>query len=166
MEIAAMDDPSDTATKQRATGGTPKARYEEDLYSWSVEQAALLRAGRVVEADARNIAEELDDVGNEQYNKLESAIRIILLHLLKWDHQPDQRSRSWHLSIQRKHVLKVLRKNPGLRPLIGEAVNEAYELARIEAAGETDRDEATFPAECPYSYNEIMERPITWPPQD
>ncbi len=160
-----MDDPSDTAAKQRATIASPHARYEEDLYSWAIEQAALLRAGRVAEADARNIAEELDDVGNEQYDKLESALRLILMHLLKWDHQPEKRSRSWHLSIrvQRRHVLKVLRKNPGLKPLVREAIDEAYELARIEAAGETDLDEDAFPQECPYAYDEIMERAVTWP---
>jgi hypothetical protein len=39
------------------------ACYDRDLYSWAVEQAALLRAGRIIEADAGNIAEELDDVG-------------------------------------------------------------------------------------------------------
>jgi Domain of unknown function DUF29 len=160
-----MDDPSDTAAKTRTGEHGVRARYEDDLYTWSTEQAALLRAGRVSEVDARNIAEELDDVGNEQYDKLESALRVILLHLLKWDHQPAHRSRSWRLTIwvQRKHVHKVLRKNPGLKPLVGEAIADAYDVARIEAAGETDLDEDTFPLTCPYSYDEIMERPISWP---
>jgi len=161
MEVAAMDDPSDPATKPRATGASSRARYEDDLYSWAIEQAALLRAGRVTEADASNIAQELDDVGNEQYDRLESALRIILLHLLKWDHRPLQRSRSWHLSvrIQRKHVLKVLRKNPGLEPLVAEAIDEAYEVARIEA----DLDEDALPPACPYTYDEITKRPVAWP---
>ncbi|MDQ3559327.1 MAG: DUF29 domain-containing protein, partial [Pseudomonadota bacterium] len=39
------------------------ARYESDLYAWSREQAALLRAGRLGEIDAENIAEEVLDVG-------------------------------------------------------------------------------------------------------
>src|SRR3954463_1621731 len=108
-----MDDRSDPLNKAE-----PRARYDRDLYSWAVEQAALLRSGRVEEVDALNIAEEIDDVGNEQYDRLESALRLILLHLLKWDHQPERRSRSWRLSIlvQRKHVDKGLRKNPGLKP--------------------------------------------------
>ena len=46
--------------------GNAGARYDDDLYTWAVEQAALLRAGKLAEADALNIAEELDDVGNEQ----------------------------------------------------------------------------------------------------
>src|SRR5947207_8608107 len=122
-----IDDPSDTARQRPAEAGHDCARYDRDLYSWAVEQAALLRAGRIAEADALNIAEELDDVGNEQYDKLESALRIILLHLLKWDHQPELRSRSWRssISVQRKHVLRALRKNPGLKPLVDEAITEA-----------------------------------------
>src|SRR5712691_479741 len=115
-----MEAPMDDRTDTKRTAGKEPARYDRDLYSWAVEQAELLRAGRIAEADALNIAEELDDVGNEQYDKLESALRIILLHLLKWEHQPKRRSRSWYLSIlvQRKHVLRVLRKNPGLKSLV------------------------------------------------
>jgi hypothetical protein len=159
-----MDDPSDRAGQRRGNEAREPARYDRDLYSWAVEQAALLRAGRIAEADALNIAEEIDDVGNEQYDKLESALRIILLHLLKWDYQPERRSRSWWASItvQRKHVLRVLHKNPGLKPLIDEAVVEAYETARIEAIAQTSLDDA-FPPDCPYSWREITERPVKWP---
>ena len=162
-----MDDRTGSSKQDRAHPGHGPARYDRDLYSWAVEQAALLRAGRIAEIDAHNIAEELDDVGNEQYEKLESALRIILLHLLKWDHQPERRSRSWSSSIavQRKHVSKVLRKNPGLQPLIDEATSEGYEIARIEAAAQTLLEEDIFPHECPYSWHEIMERKIVWPEQ-
>ena len=55
-----------------------------------MRQAELLRAGRLSEIDPAAIAEEIDDVGEEQYDKLESALRVLMLHLLKWDHQPDQ----------------------------------------------------------------------------
>jgi hypothetical protein len=160
-----MDDPSDRVSQRSSGGGQEPARYDRDLYSWAVEQAALLRAGRISEVDALNIAEEIDDVGNEQYDKLESALRLILLHLLKWDRQPERRSRSWALSIavQRKHVLKVLRKNPGLKPLTDEAVADAFDTARLEAAGETDLELGDFPLECPYSWHQIMEQPVEWP---
>ena len=161
-----MDDRSDP--RGRPTGREEPARYDRDLYSWAVEQAALLRAGRIAEADVLNIAEEIDDVGNEQYDKLESALRVILLHLLKWDHQPERRSRSWRGSIraQRHRVQKVLRKNPGLKARLDEAVAEGYADARIEAANETGLEDDVFPVDCVYSFEEIMERPIDWPPAD
>ena len=161
-----MDDQPDRSA--RAGGEHERARYDRDLYSWAVEQAALLRAGRIAEADVLNIAEEIDDVGLEQYYKLESALRIILLHLLKWDHQPQRRSRSWWASIriQRHHAQRVLRKNPGLKPEVDGAITEAYETARIEASSQTSLEMEEFPADCPYSWDEIMERPINWPPGD
>jgi hypothetical protein len=100
------------------------ATKEADLYSWARHQAELLRAGRLSEIDAAAIAEEIDDVGEEQYDKLESAFRALMLHLLKRDHQPSMRSRSWTLTMreQRRRVERRLRKNPGLKSQVDEAL--------------------------------------------
>ena len=68
--------------------------------------------------------------------------------------------------VHRKHVLKVLRKNPGLKSVADEAVIEAYDIARTEAAAQTSLEEESLPLDCPYSWAEIMERPIDWPPKD
>jgi hypothetical protein len=138
---------------------------EADLYSWAVRQAELLRAGRLSEIDPVAIAEEIDDVGMEEYHRLESALRVVMLHLLKWDHQPDRGSRSWTLSIleHRKRVRRQLRRSPGLKSQLDEALQGAYEDARIEASAETDLPLSAFPMRCPFEYAEIMERSIVWP---
>jgi hypothetical protein len=138
---------------------------EADLYSWAMRQAELLRAGRLSEIDPVAIAEEIDDVGEEQYDKLESALRIIMLHLLKWDNQPDRRTRSWTASVreQRRRVLRQLRKNPGLKSRLDEALGEAYEDARDEASAETGLPLNAFPATRPYEFQAIMERQVEWP---
>src|SRR5271169_2555620 len=117
---------------------TPAAK-EADLYSWAVRQAELLRAGRLSEIDPVAIAEEIDDVGEEQYDKLESALRVLMLHLLKWDHQPERRSRSWTLSIleHRRRARRQLLRSPGLKSELDDALTAAYEDARLEAASET-----------------------------
>ena len=150
------------AEKEKA--GAPVAK-ETDLYSWSVRQAKLLRAGRLNEIDPVAIAEEIDDVGSEEFHRLEAALRVLMLHLLKWDHQAGKRSRSWSLTIyeQRKRVERRLRKSPGLKPRLDEAMDDAYEDARLEAANETDLALRTFPSSRPYAFAEIMERPILWP---
>jgi len=136
-----------------------------DLYSWALRQAELLRAGRLAEIDAEEIAEEIDDVGEEQYDKLESALRVLMLHLLKWDHQPDKRSRSWTMTTreQRRRVLRQLRKNPGLSSRLDEALGEAYQDARDEASAETGLPLNVFPVQRPFEYAEIMQRSIVWP---
>jgi hypothetical protein len=161
----------DATTKQVREGSATTAagperlnRYDTDLYGWAVEQARLLRAGRLTEIDAPNIAEELDDVGNEQYDKLESAVTVLLTHLLKWDHQPEKRSRSWENTIreQRRRVERVLKKNPGLKPLRDEAVREGYLDARDRASTETDLDVDRFPKTCPYAWDAIMTRPVKY----
>jgi Domain of unknown function DUF29 len=136
---------------------------QADLYSWARRQAELLRAGRLSEIDAA-IAEEIDDVGEEQYDKLESAFRVLMLHLLKWDHQPSMRSRSWTLTIreQRRRAERQLRKNPELKCQLDEALEAAYEDARLEAANETGLPLGVFPAQRPFEHAEIMQRSIVW----
>lgn len=62
--------------------------YDRDFYSWSLEQARLVREGRWSAVDRDNVAEEIESLSREQFSKLESAIRVLLLHMLKWDHQP------------------------------------------------------------------------------
>jgi len=138
---------------------------EADLYSWALRQAELLRAGRLAEIDPVAIAEEIDDVGEEEYHRLESALRVLMLHLLKWDHQPEMRSRSWTLSIldHRKRAQRQLRKNPGLRSRLDEALEAAYEDAQLEASSETGLPVRAFPPRRPFDYAEIMERPVVWP---
>jgi hypothetical protein len=150
------------ATRDKATAPLTKGA---DLYSWALRQAELLRVGRLSEIDPVGIAEEIDDVGDEQYDKLESALRVLMLHLLKWDHQHDKRSRSWTLTVleQRRRVQRQLRKNPGLKSRLDEALTDSYEDARIEASSETGLPMRTFPATRPFEYPEIMERPIVWP---
>jgi Domain of unknown function DUF29 len=63
-------------------------RYEQDLYAWTQEQAALLRARRADALDWENLAEEIAAVGGSDRRKLESRLCVTLLHLLKWQAQP------------------------------------------------------------------------------
>jgi hypothetical protein len=154
-----------TTTKARSTGeraADTRRRYEDDLYGWVEEQVALLKAGRLSEIDAVNIAEELGDVGKDQYDKLESAIRIVVLHLLKWDYQPARRSRSWVLSIQehRRRIARLLKKNPSLKSSLDDAVDEGYEDARGDAIRETDLPAESFPHVCPYVWDVIVDRVV------
>jgi hypothetical protein len=137
-----------------------QAEYWHDFYSWLMEQAAHVRAGRWDALDRENLAEEIESLGREQFNKLESALRVLLMHMLKWDHQANRRTRSWAISIatQRIELDDVIEANPGLKPRINEAVAKGYRRARLEAADETGLHVDRFPKECPYSWGEIVSR--------
>jgi hypothetical protein len=148
---------AEPVAKERAST-RKRTRYEDDLYTWVMEQVKLLRAGRLDEIDAENIAEELSDVGVEQYDKLESALEVLLMHMLKWDHQPERRTRGWRLTIreQRQRASKQLRKNPGLKSRLAEAIEDGFDLGRTRAAREMGIEPELLPAACPYDWDTIM----------
>ncbi len=61
-------------------------QYEKDAYGWAMEQAALIRAGRLSELDLENIAEEIESVGKSERKALESFLARLLMPRLKWQH--------------------------------------------------------------------------------
>ena len=150
------------STKQKSPSGSG-ARYDDDLYTWVGEQIALLKAGKSGEIDALNIAEELSDVGNELRDKLESSIAVLSQHLLKWDHQAARRSRSWVLSVreQRRRIGRLLKRNPGLKSVLAEAIAEGYADGRDRALDETGLPDGALPDVCPYSFEQLMTVEIT-----
>ncbi|MEZ0211788.1 MAG: DUF29 domain-containing protein [Xanthobacteraceae bacterium] len=138
------------------------AGYEVDFYAWTMEQAKLIRDGAFETLDRDNLAEEIESWGREQFAKLESAFRVLLMHMLKWDYQPARRTRSWALTIaeQRLRVGNVLSDNPSLVARREDAAARAYRLARIGAARETGLDLASFPEANPYAFGDMTDRPF------
>ncbi len=143
---------------------TRRSLHESDFYAWSLEQAALLRAGRVGEADLAAIAEEIESMGKTEKRELVSRLTVLLLHLLKWRHQPSYRSKSWRLSIAnaRDDITDHLDDNPSLNAVLDNAMEHAYRTARRKAAIKTEFDEDVFPARCPWSFAEAMNEGF-WP---
>lgn len=155
-----------TATKLKARPDVAAAEaYDRDFYAWALAQADAFREGRIDALDIANLAEEIGDLAEAVFKELRSHLRVILIHLLKWDNQPERRSRSWAGSIKthRIDVEYVLDKNPSIRRRGGEALDIAYRQARVRAAVEMKRAETTLPAVCPYTLNHVLDRPIEWP---
>jgi hypothetical protein len=133
------------------------AVYERDFYSWAMEQAALLRGGALDRVDLEHIAEELESLGRSEASALKSCYRLILMHLLKWQFQPEKRSNSWRKTVMREklNLAEVLEENPGLKPRRAELFTKAYDLARKDAAIETDLPLSTFPETCPFDIEQV-----------
>ena len=55
-----------------------RAGYDRDFYTWSQQQGRLVREGRWNEVDRENVAEEIESLGREQFNKLESVLRVLM----------------------------------------------------------------------------------------
>ena len=121
--------------------------HEADRYGWAMRQAALLREGRLSEVEADHLAEQIEELGMSEQDKQESVLRVLILHMLKWDLQPERRSRSWSLTIQeqRRRIERQVAKNSSLESRRDEAIEAAYGNAPLGAARETDLSLATFP---------------------
>ena len=138
--------------------------YDRDFYAWSVEQAALLRDGRVAEADLENIAEELESMGRAEKREFVDCLTVLLLHLLKWRYQPSGRGDSWRLSIAeaRDEIADLLEDSPSLKANLDSAMASAYRYARRNAAIETRMAEESFPAQAPWTFLEAADESF-WP---
>ena len=132
--------------------------YEQDFYRWTQEQAELLKAGALSQLDVENLIEEIESMGKSQKRALISRMTVLLMHLLKWDYQPDRRSGSWKSTIitQRKEIKRLLKDNPGLKSIITEMLTETYLDAAEIASAETELPESTFPETCPYTVEHLM----------
>jgi len=138
--------------------------YAADFYAWANEQATLLRTGRMAEADLENIAEEIQSMGRSEKRELKNRLAVLLLHLLKWHFQSAIRTKSWQASIveQRLRLADHLADNPSLKAQVPDAIVFSYRLACLAAVAETGLAESTFPAECPWSFDEIIDNGF-WP---
>lgn len=132
--------------------------YDEDFFAWTQEQAKFLREGALSEIDAGNIAEEVEDMGKGIRHELRNRLTVLTMHLLKWRYQPGHRSSSWSGTIneQRDQIADLLEESPSLRPLVAQEVGKAYMRAFKKAVTETGLPETHFPAECPFTPEQIL----------
>lgn len=128
--------------------------YDRDFLAWAHEQTELLRAGKFSEADIGHIADEIETMGRTEKRELISRLKILLAHLLKWQHQPAGRCTGWRLAIeeQRREVIDHLADNPSLQSRIDEAMANPYAGAILAAARETNLDRRVFAETCPWTF--------------
>jgi hypothetical protein len=131
-----------TAPK-RARREASGANHTDDVHAWAEDQVRFLRTGAWSRLDIAHLADEIADVGRSERHAPTSALGVILL---RWDHQPTRRSRSWVTSIRirRSMVAERLNDNPSPRAQMDGPIAPAYRRARIAAADETGLDEDTF----------------------
>lgn len=138
--------------------------YNTDFYSWTRQQADLLRQGKLNLLDQGHLIEEIEDLGNRHYDQLESRLVQLIAHLLKWQVQHWHRSNSWRATIrvQRLAIEKLLRRNSELKSRLDEAMAETCEEARLLAIAETGLPDDLFPEVCPYEFEQVVDSAF-WP---
>ncbi|MGF1518171.1 MAG: DUF29 domain-containing protein [Nodosilinea sp.] len=132
--------------------------YEADYLSWIEATAAALKRQDYGVIDWENVVEEIEDMGRRERQSLKSNLVVLLLHLLKWQFQPDKQSNSWKASIveHRQRLQNRLEDSPSLRPYLETIFDKCYADAVERAAAETGLPETDFPQKCPYAIGQIL----------
>jgi hypothetical protein len=131
--------------------------FAEDETAWLDRMSELVRQRRLTELDLDNLTEYLSDMARRDRREVKSRLAVLIAHLLKWEFQPDRRSRSWRATIitQRQELAElagtgVLRNHA--EAVLGECYDNAVELAVAEIGLVRD----TFPAACPYTVEQLL----------
>jgi hypothetical protein len=124
---------------------------ETDRAAWASATASLLEDHDFESLDIAALAEEMRLLSAADFHELQSRLRVLIMHLLKWAYQPEKRSRSWLSTIltQRFEITTLVKQSPSLwTRLQAEDLEQIWEQAANLAATETGIDLEKFPGEC------------------
>lgn len=135
--------------------------YERDETAWLDRTAELVVQQRWDEVDREHLGEYLTDMATRDRREVVSRLAILLSHWLKWDHQPQKRTRSWQRTLLDQQLeLAQIFESATLRKHGGEIFDKAYARAMKKASVETGLPMAAFPASPPWSLDETLARPV------
>lgn len=133
--------------------------HDRDFYGWVSEQCAALEAHDSSRLDWDGLKEELEALGRQEYRELVSRLGVLLGHLLKWELQPERRSRSWFLSVreQRRAITRLLEQNPSLRPRLEEALEDGFQSGVDLVLRETELALRALPQASPWTLAQALD---------
>ena len=143
--------------------------YDKDFHAWCETQAALLQERQWQALDREHLIEELRLMAGNERRALGSRLQGLLLHLLKWQYQPDKRrtGHSWEDSMveARERLHDMLDDGGSLRHFVEPLIGRHYPRARRTAVRQTGLPRDTFPATCPWTPEQVLD-PDFWPGED
>lgn len=133
--------------------------YDTDFYAWTVEQSQLLKNRDFQHLDIINLMEEIESLGKQQRQELRNRLGVLMGHLLKWDYQPQKRSKSWRVTIreQRREILQLLKENPSLKSYLTEAIVLGHESGLDLVVKETPLDYKDLPPDPIYTLEQLLD---------
>lgn len=138
-----------------------KIDYEQDFLLWTQQQAELLKKGHWAELDIEHLVEEIEALGHNEQKELGSYLQVLLMHLLKCQYQPERRTKSWNNTLTncRDKIQDCLEDTPSLQRYLHDPawIQKYYRRACRDAAKETQKSLETFPSECPYTIEQILD---------
>ncbi|ACK66940.1 protein of unknown function DUF29 [Rippkaea orientalis PCC 8801] len=132
--------------------------YDQDFNLWLENTINSLKEGKLLEVDYDHLIEELEGMGRSEKNAIKSNLRILLMHLLKYQYQPEKRSNSWRYTIteHRQRIRDSLETSPSLIPFLKEIFDKCYQDSRRLASDDTGLSINNFPPDCPFTFDEVL----------
>lgn len=132
--------------------------YDKDFFAWAHAQAECLRHKDFKHLDLAHLVEEVEDMGNQNKHELKNRLVILIMHLLKWQFQPERKGNSWYqtIAVQRIDIEELLDDNPSLRHFLPDLFIKAYDTAVSKASLETGINKKAFPLQCNWSIEQIL----------
>lgn len=138
------------------------ALYEQDETAWLEIMAELIAQGQFADLDHQHLSEYLADMSRRDRREVYSRLVVLLSHLLKWHHQPENRSGSWRGTIrEQRRELRLLLESATLKNHASTVIAEAYAEARQQAADETETALDHFPVECAWAIDDLLSDDLT-----
>jgi hypothetical protein len=132
--------------------------YDSDETAWLESMSQLIREGRTDELDFHHLSEYLLDMARRDRREVESRLALFFAHLLKWDHQPEKHSGSWRATIVReRQELETLVSRGVLRNHAEARLSACYKRGMAQAAAETGLPVETFPGQCPWTLDNLLQ---------
>ncbi len=135
-----------------------KELYEIDDYLWVEETIKRLKEKKFNELDLENLIEELEDLGRERKNKVESLLRQIIIHLLLleyWSQEYQYNAAHWQAEITefRFQINGILTKN--LHNYLASKLELIYQNSVKYTQRKTNLN--TFPQKCTYTLEQLLD---------
>lgn len=141
-----------------------KQLYDVDDDQWLEQTINLLKNHQFQQLDLDNLIEELEDLGREKKNAVASLLEQIIRHLLLlqyWTTKAEYNTVHWQEEIYnfrtqlRRTITTNLRKY--LEDELASIYQDALGFVKIKTT-----NSVTFPTECPYSLEQLLDR--SWLP--
>lgn len=132
--------------------------YQQDFNLWLETTIHSLKEGKLLDVDYKNLIEELEAMGRSEKNALKSNLKILLMHLLKWQYQPEKRSNSWRYTISehRQRIRDSLETSPSLNNFLIEIFDKCYQDGKRLASDETGLAINNFSEDCPFVLDDVL----------
>lgn len=139
-----------------------KNLYEEDYALWIDKIVEQIKQQDLKNLDWEHLLEEIEDLGKELRNKVDSYTRQLLIHLLLyryWTIEKEYCARGWRGEIANfRYELETLFKSRTLYNYFLENLHLIYPKARKQTLIKTELSSDSLPLECPFTPSEILDQ--------